>query len=48
MRVIKHDENYTITDVTEDELHRLINLTSGHHYPEVRNIKEEGINYGTQ
>ena len=40
MHVIKQDRNYTITDVTEDELQRLINLTSGHFYPEVRHIKE--------
>jgi len=40
MRVIKHDERYTITDVTEAERERLINLTSGHFYPEVRHIKE--------
>lgn len=40
MRVIKHDKNYMIIDVTEDELRRLINLTSGYSYPEVRRIKE--------
>ena len=39
MRTIKHDGMYTITDITEDELNRLINLTSGHYYPEVRHMK---------